>query len=182
MTLPFDRMCRHMVSRQNKTVDERDSVQPKALQEEMMKQDKKKITNDLVICLCKGEKKVKWWFMHELYNISVYFHWISSSRRCHGFRFWNPLVFLSTFFLTFGRSLFLPRFFFLCHHCQMLRHLSLHLLQWAEKKNTWTEIWQLNESLFECTRLSNCQLCWLYFFLCPNRSRWVWDLFCFVFD
>lgn len=66
----------------------------------------------ILLYVCVKGKQVKWWFMHELYNISVYFHWISSSRRCHGFRFWNPLVFLSTFFLTFGRSLFLPSFFF----------------------------------------------------------------------
>lgn len=41
----------------------------------------------------------------------------------------------------------------------MLRNLSLHLLQWAEskkkKKTTWSETWELNESLFESTKLSN---------------------------
>lgn len=35
------------------------------------------------------EKKNKLWFMHELYKVSVVFHWASSLRQGSGFRFWN---------------------------------------------------------------------------------------------
>lgn len=123
------------------------------------------------------EKKNKLWFMHELYKVSVVFHWVSSLRQCSGFRFWNltSSSLSSTCHLSTRYQISsLPAFY----SAVSVRFWDASLLTFSNgggKK--WPVQWR---DPFESTGLSYryfWRLSWLF---CPKWNVWVWDLFVFV--